>query len=137
VRQSVVVGIVLGLALGGALASAPTVSAHHSTAMFDQEQVLTLEGTVANFQWANPHTWIQVEAPGPDGTVSEWSVECSSPNTLSRQGWTPRMLAPGERIVIVVNPMRDGTSAGLFVGMRLQDGREFGNVSAAGAGGQG
>ena len=84
---------------------------------------LLREGTVANFQWANPHTWIQVEAPGPDGTVSEWSVECSSPNTLSRQGWTPGLLAPGQPIVIVINPMRDGTSAGLFVGMQLEDGQ--------------
>ena len=126
---------VVALALA-ALAAPAGLSAHHSTAMFDRAQVRTLEGTVADFQWTNPHAWIQVTAPGPDGEMTEWSIECSSPNTLSRQGWTPRLLAPGQRIVIVINPMQDGTNAGLFVGMTLEDGRVFGDVSAAG-GGQG
>jgi hypothetical protein len=126
--------VVTGLALC-ALASSAALSAHHSTAMFDRVQVRTLEGTVVDFQWTNPHAWIQVSAPGPDGTMVEWSVECSSPNTLSRQGWTPGLLAPGQSLVIVINPMRDGTNAGLFVGMTLEDGQVFGDVSAA-AGGQ-
>jgi hypothetical protein len=128
--------VALGLSLA-ALASSAAHSAHHSTAMFDRGRVITLEGAVVDFQWTNPHAWIQVTAPGPDGTLVEWSVECSSPNTLSRQGWTPGLLAAGQSIVMVINPMRDGTNAGLFIGMTLEDGRVFGDVSAAGAGGQG
>jgi hypothetical protein len=120
----------------GAVAPAP-LSAHHSTAMFDQSRTMTLEGAVATFQWTNPHAWIQVTAPGPDGEMTEWSIECSSPNTLSRQGWTPRLLTPGQALVIVINPMQDGTNAGLFVGMRLDDGQVFGNVSAAAPGNEG
>ena len=64
--------VVAGLALC-ALASSAALSAHHSTAMFDRVQVRTLEGTVVDFQWTNPHAWIQVSAPGPDGTMVEWS----------------------------------------------------------------
>jgi hypothetical protein len=100
--------------------------AHHSTAMFDQSARVTLTGSIKEFQWANPHAWIQVIASGPDGAPAEWSVECGSPNTLSRQGWKPTVLKFGDKVSIVVNPMKDGTHAGLLVTVTLPDGRVLG-----------
>lgn len=125
-----------GLALAlGVLAWFGPAGAHHSTAMFDRDTEVTLEGTIEEFQWTNPHAWIQVAVPGPGGELVEWSIECGSPNTLSRRGWTPSMLTPGETVSIVANTMKDGTPAALFVSMTLADGRVFGR-GATTAGGE-
>ena len=61
-----------------------------------------------------------------DGTSTDWSFECGSPNTLSRQGWKPSTLKPGDAITVVANPMKDGTSAGLMYTVELADGRTLG-----------
>jgi hypothetical protein len=109
------------------LAAAPRAAlAHHSTAMFDADTRVTLRGTVTDFQWTNPHAWIQVAVPGADGKAADWSFECGSPNTLSRQGWKPSTLKPGEPVTIVANPMKDGTTAGLMYTVTLADGRVLG-----------
>ena len=79
------------------------------------EKRVELTGHVKEFQWTNPHAWIQMTVVAPDGTSTDWSFECGSPNTLSRQGWKPSTLKPGDAITVVANPMKDGTSAGLMV----------------------
>jgi hypothetical protein len=121
---------VLALAFA-ALAAPGLAGAHHSTAMFDVDKSVTLNGVIKEFQWTNPHAWIQIVAPGPNGATAEWSIECSSPNTLSRQGWKPSMLKPGDKVTIVANPMKDGTNAGLLVTLTLADGRVLGRAPAA------
>ena len=116
-----------GLALLLATVIAPALAgAHHSTAMFERDARVTLTGVIKEFQWTNPHSWIQVVAPGPDGKPAEWSIECSSPNTLSRQGWKPSTFKPGDKVVVVANPMKDGTHAGLLITVTLADGRVLG-----------
>jgi len=116
-----------GLALLLTALVAPAIAgAHHSTAMFDRDARVTLTGVIKEFQWTNPHAWIQVVAPGPDGKPADWSIECNSPNTLSRQGWKPSTFKPGDKVVIVVNPMKDGTHAGLLITATLADGRVLG-----------
>jgi hypothetical protein len=107
--------------------------AHHSTAMFAPEERVTLSGTITDFQWTNPHAWIQVMVSGADGKPTDWSFECGSPNTLSRQGWKPSTLKPGDRVTIVANPMKDGTSAGLMYTVTLADGRVLGPGAQAAA----
>lgn len=112
--------------LAAALAATPA-GAHHSTAMFDQGKEVALVGTVRELQWTNPHSWIQIVAPGPKGGPPvEWSVECGSPNTMSRQGWTKTTLKPGDKVTVRVNPMRDGTAAGLLVNVTLPNGKVLG-----------
>ena len=114
------------LVLAG-LGLAPYVaSAHHSAAMFDNTRVKDLSGTVKEFQWKNPHVWIQLDVKNA-GTNEEWSIEGGSPNTLSRQGWRPTTFAPGAVVSVRVNPMKDGSSGGLFVGAKLADGKTLGN----------
>jgi hypothetical protein len=117
----------------GTLAASGAVAAHHSTAMFDIDKRVTLNGVLKEFQWTNPHAWIQVVASGADGASVEWSIECNSPNTLSRQGWKPTMMKVGDKVSIVASPMKDGTHAGLLVTLTLPDGRVLGPGAASGA----
>ena len=101
--------------------------AHHSFSMFDLEKEITLVGEVKEFQWTNPHIWIQVLVAGDDGKVVEWSIEGNSPSTLSRQGWTKRSVKSGEKVTLVVHPLRDGQPGGSLVKVTLPDGKVVGS----------
>lgn len=101
--------------------------AHHSTAMFDADSMTEFEGAVKEFQWTNPHTWLQVLVENDAGEVVEWSLEWSSPNTLGRRGVRPNSFTPGEHVVIQVNPMRNGAPGGWLVSAKFDDGRVIGN----------
>ncbi len=103
----------------------PALFGHHSAAMFDNTKVVEISGTIKEFQWTNPHVWIQVSVQSASG-VQEWSLEGGGPNSLSRQGWRPTTFKAGETVSFRVNPMRDGTHAGLFVGAKFSDGKTLG-----------
>lgn len=123
----------LRLALLATLTAPPFALAHHSTSMFEPDKRVTLTGAVKDFQWTNPHAWIQVSVTGADGQSADWSFECGSPNTLSRQGWKPSTLKAGDPITVVANPMKDGTTAGLMYTVTLADGRVLGPGAPAAA----
>jgi hypothetical protein len=113
--------------LAVALALPPlAATAHHAATMFDREQQIELEGTVREFQWTNPHIWIQVQVPNEAGEIEEWSIEGGPPNRLFRSGWRPSTFEPGDEVTIRAFPMRDGGKAGLFIGARLPDGSTLG-----------
>jgi hypothetical protein len=101
--------------------------AHHSFAMFDANQKMTLSGTVKEFQWVNPHAWIYVMVPGQDGQLEQWAIEMGGPGQLARQGFTPKTLAPGMNVELTVHPLRDGTNGGQFMALTLPDGTQLGN----------
>ena len=105
--------------------------AHHSAAMFDNQQVKEITGTIKEFQWKNPHVWIQVYVPNAAGVKEEWSVEGGGPNSLSRQGWRPTTFKPGDAVTMKVYPMKDGSPGGQFVGAKLADGKTIGNWGRA------
>lgn len=111
----------MAIALAVFAMAAPAV-AHHSFAMFDQKKIMTLKGTVAEFQWTNPHAFIEIDVPNA-GKVQRWSVELNSPNNLKRQGWARSSLKPGDKITLRTNPLRDGTAGGLFVDVILPNGK--------------
>jgi len=115
-----------GLAL---LLIARTGAAHHSGAMFDAQKSITLQGTVRLFQWTNPHCWIQLLVPSAAGTT-EWSIEMGSNGNLYRNGWRASTLSAGERITVIIHPVRDGTAAGQFVSATAADGSYLGRASA-------
>jgi hypothetical protein len=120
-------GRVLGvLAAGVALMGGPAL-AHHSFAMFDRDKQVTLTGTVHDFQWTNPHAWIEVDVPDGKGGADKWGLELNSPNNLSRQGWRSTILKPGDKITVVFNPLRSGEHGGLFLKATLADGRVIGD----------
>ncbi len=83
------------------LAAAPPALGHHSfAAQFDASRPVTLEGTVTKVEWQNPHIWIYVSVPQPDGQVVPWECEGDNRNSLMRLGWTSRALEVGEPITI-------------------------------------
>lgn len=103
--------------------------AHHSGAMFDDTKSITLTGTVKQFQWTNPHCWIQLLVPAQNGPSVEWSVELGAPFELFRTGMRPTTLKAGDKITVVVRPIRDGSRAGLFVSATGPDGKPFGQAA--------
>lgn len=105
------------------LLAAGSALAHHSFAMFDRSKEMTLVGTVHEFQWTNPHSFIEVDVPNANGSVDKWSLECNSPNNLSRQGWHSDSLKPGDKITVVLWPLRSGEKGGLFISLKFPDGR--------------
>jgi len=72
----------------------------------------------------------QIDVPNDKGGSTEWSVESLSTGTLSRQGWRPKTFQPGDKVSIVIWPMKDGSAGGSFVGAILADGHKLGNVQA-------
>jgi hypothetical protein len=99
----------------GGLALAGPALAHHAFAMFDANREVMLDGTVKEFQWTNPHTWVQLLVKDPGGKEVEWSIEGASPNNLARFGWTRNSLKAGDRVQVVVHPMKDGSIGGSLV----------------------
>jgi hypothetical protein len=93
--------------------SATSSLAHHSMAMFDITRNVTLEGTVKELQWTNPHVWIQLLVPDPaTGKETEWSIESDSPNVLTRRGWTRKSIKAGDKAVAVIHPLKSIASNG-------------------------
>lgn len=116
----------IGLAgLAAGLFAVPAL-AHHSFAMFDAETTLVLEGTVVEFQWTNPHSWLQVEVTDDAGESVEWSLEMGSPGGLARSGWRPRTVVPGNQVTVSVHPLRDGEPGGQILTVTLPDGTVMG-----------
>lgn len=105
--------------------------AHHSFAMFDAEKVSTLTGTVKEFQWTNPHSWILLMVPNAQGVEEQWAIELGAPGGLARQGWVPKTLTPGMKVSTTIHPLKDGTNGGQFMAIRLPDGTLKGNPNAA------
>lgn len=121
VRKVLLASVLLGAAALPALALA-----HHSFSMFDAQKEVVLKGKVKDFQWSNPHTWIQLDVADASGKVVEWSIEGGSPNLVGRQGWKRNTFKPGDEVVITVHPLRDGQPGGSFVRAVLPDGRKLG-----------
>ncbi len=114
--------LVVGIGVMLLIMAAP-VAAHHSFAMFDQTKTRTLEGTVVEFAWTNPHASIQIDVPNGSGGMDRWGVEMGSPNAMVRQGWKSNIIKPGDRVTVVVRPLKTGEHGGAFVSMKLEDGR--------------
>jgi hypothetical protein len=99
---------------------------HHAFSAFDMSKTITLTGAVKEFQWINPHSWIQLMVTDASGKAVEWSIEMSAPSSLVRQGWKPKTLKPGDQITIVTHPLRDGRPGGSLVSATLPDGTRIG-----------
>jgi len=100
----------------------PSVSAHHSFSAFNMRTEMTVTGTVRQVDWTNPHIWIWLDVPNPDGGVDTWGMEGMSPNYLARRGWTKDTLKVGDQITAVIRPMVDGSNGGMFLRTTLADG---------------
>lgn len=117
------------LALAAVLALAlPTgpAAAHHSFAMFDQSKKVTVTGTVKQFQWTNPHAYIQLVAKDASGKDVEWSMEMGAPMYLYARGWRPSTLRAGMAVSITINPLRNGRPGGVVIDVTTPDGKPIG-----------
>lgn len=118
----------LAMALGVSLVYTSAAAAHHSAAEFDQQKEVALTGVVKQFQWTNPHCWIQLIVMSGDGP-REWSIEMGSPADVYRRGWKPGTLKVGHRIAMIVHPGRDRTAVASLVSATGADGRILGRTT--------
>jgi hypothetical protein len=120
------------IAVGAGLTLCTAASAHHSFAPFEDSLQITLSGTVTSFQWTNPHVYIELEAADDSGEARRWLIECANTTILNRVGWKWNMIREGDRIDVIVAPLRNGEPAALLKRVRLADGSEIGNGGPAG-----
>lgn len=110
----------------GAILAAQFATAHHSSAGFEAEEEIEISGVIHEFQFRNPHSWIQVMVPDEDGNEVEWSIEWGSPNSLFRNGYSQATFPAGEEVTMRIHPAVSGAPFGGFVGARLADGTVVG-----------
>ena len=119
------------IALG--LASIAPLRAHHSFAPYDSTVQIKLTGVVSEYRWGNPHVYFEIDAPdASSGQKRHWLIECASTSILNRAGWKFNMLKPGDRVTVIVSPLRNGESAALLKQLTLADGKKYGNGAVAG-----
>jgi hypothetical protein len=102
--------------------TAGDADAHHSFAMFDASQHRLIEAVVTEWNFNNPHSWLIVEAPGPDGAMTTWSFEGAAIVHAARQGVNGKTYTKGEKVRIVMHPLRDGRNAGALCFVIKEDG---------------
>jgi len=107
-----------------------TTAAHHSTAEFDYTKQVTIQGTVKEVQWTNPHSFIQLLVEGDDKTTVEWSVEIGSPTLNVAMGWKKTSVKRGDIVTMNLSPARNGKPYGTLRVLTFADGRELNGVAA-------
>lgn len=122
------------IAAGLLLITAAPAMAHHSFAMFDLNPAhqLTLTGTVKEFDWINPHSWIYIVVKNSAGVPEEWSFEMGAPGQLSSKGWTKDAVKVGDLVTVVAHPMKDGSHGGNEITVKLPNGTIAGGQPTTG-----
>ncbi len=115
------------LSAGLALSASTAALAHHSFAMFDRTREVTVNGVVREFQWSNPHAYIQIVAQDSNGNDVEWSLEMGSPMYLYARGWRPRTLRSGMEVQVRINPLRNGRPGGVVIDVTDDEGNVIGS----------
>ena len=113
------------IAIAVAAFTAPAI-AHHSFAMFDDTKTVTLSGTVKEFEWVNPHSWLRVMVNDEKtGKAALWALELSSPSRLVTMGMHADSVKPGDMVSVTFHPMKDGTRGGQFMQATLPGGKQI------------
>jgi hypothetical protein len=113
------------IASAAALAAGETAMAHHSFAMFDQGNPIEIAGTVVEFRYTSPHSFILVDVKGKDGASTVWNLEGPSPSILARDGMSAKSLKPGDELVLTIDPLRSGAPGGAWalIKTKFKDGK--------------
>lgn len=114
------------------VASRPA-AAHHGAAAFENDPAkrLVLKGTVTEWIWANPHTFLQFDVKGEDGQLVRWVVEASNPPDMQNRGWTKRSFKAGDEVTVTVRPVKSGRPVGSIIQVQLADGQVLRAVAGA------
>jgi hypothetical protein len=112
--------------VGAILMLAGPAFAHHSFAMFDYNKEVTIAGELKELQWTNPHIHLLVNVADGRGGVAEWDVEGGTPGNLRRTGWARDVVKPGEKVSVVIHPLKNGTNGGMLVRASRGDGTSIG-----------
>lgn len=99
-------------ALALILALPTSLPAHHGTAGYDMDKVITLSGTVTAFEWFNPHAVIQMDVKAENGELQHWLLELAAPIHMTRIGWNKNSMKPGDQIVADTHPAKNGAPVG-------------------------
>jgi hypothetical protein len=122
---------VVSLSVVIASAIAVPAVAHHSFAMFDAQKTVSLEGTVKELEWTNPHAWLRIMVN--DQKLNRpvlWAFEMSSPARMTTIGLRADSVKPGDKVTVTFHPMRDGSRGGQFMQAKLPDGKEIVRANA-------
>src|SRR5499433_2976872 len=103
-----------------------SVYAHHSAAGIDRTKSVTVEGTVKQFKWGNPHSWLEVEVANSKGGTDIWNFEMNPPAYLVRSGWKSSSVKAGDKVKVTGRPFMNGEPGGIFVSVTLADGQVLG-----------
>ena len=116
---------VVSLTAVAATTFAASALAHHSFAMFDAQKTITMQGTVKEFEWVNPHSWLRFTVNDEKtGKPVVWAIELSSPGRLVTMGMRADSVKAGDQVSVTFHPMRDGTRGGQFIQAVLPGGKE-------------
>jgi hypothetical protein len=107
------------------LLDASALFAHHGASPYDSTKLTTLKGTVASFQFINPHVVISVDVPNEKGQVETWIGEANSPNVLSRHGWDKDIMKKGDQITVIGNRGKNGSKTLRLQKVVLSNGQEL------------
>ena len=118
------------LVFGVLLTAIPLFAHHGGTSLYDTSKEVTLEATVSEFQWTNPHVQIGLDAKDNKGQVKHWLLEASSPPVLVNRGWNRKTLQPGDIVKVTFNPSKMSGSVGRLLKLKKADGTELGSVGA-------
>src|SRR6478752_3615629 len=130
--KSRIVGFV-ATAIAVVAGSTVSARAHHSFAVYEPTLQIKLSGVVTTFKWTNPHVYLEIDASDPKtGETRHWLLECASTSILNRAGWKFNMLKAGDKVSVIVSPLRTGEPAALLKQLTLADGSRYSNGAAAG-----
>ena len=97
--------------------------AHHSPVVFDRARELRIEGVVTEFKWSMPHSWIHLDVTDDKGNVASWGIEMNPASSLARRGWRASTLKAGDKVSVLVYPLRNDEKGGQYISITLPDGR--------------
>ena len=100
----------------------PALHAHHAPALYDMTRTVTVAGTVVEFVWEQPHTWLRIAAADEAGNETLWSLEGMHPDFLGRRGWSRHTIASGDVVEVTFLPRKDGSRSGMVLEVELPDG---------------
>jgi len=114
------------------LSTTQPASAHHSFAMFDSEHQVKISGTITKFDWTNPHIYLFITGNESGKEAKSWTIEGASPGILNRIGWKFNAVKAGDKVEMVIAPLRSGEQGGLLKLIKLPNGQVLNNGGFAG-----